>query len=223
MQNEVNENLKPSGALQGFMIFVSDFKILLFYIIGLGGSPWLIEYIFNIGPPWPNTAAVSAFTSIVIWLTLLWSFASWEKVLQVELTILVKRFCIVTFCLLCIYAVVVTWFVVPADDFQNREAIGFILRPEIVEELEKDKSKTIKILFEGAEYEPTEIWKPWTVNCIRSLIILIWFFWFGSLSFVISTFILHQYRGELIRLKNQEEKVDEIKNGSNISSNIPHE
>ena len=214
MQNE-----NTSNALADFLNFAKDFRIIFGYIIGLGGAPWLLEYVFKIGPPWPGPASVSAFTSIVIWLTLFWSFTSWEKIQQIELTKLVRRFCIIAFIMLCFYALFTTWFVKPASDsqdFKYREAVGFILRDQIIQVMIDNPDKTVDKLFYGAGYDPFMIWKAWTVNLTRSGILILWFFLFGSLSFVISVFILHQYQRQVARVTNSEE-ISQPKTSEEIS------
>ena len=42
----------------------------------------------------------------------------------------------------------------------------------------------------GAGYDPTKIWEPWTVNCMRMTLFVSWLLFFGSISISLATFEL---------------------------------
>jgi len=100
MAHAPDPNANP---LDPFWVIVNQYRSLLVYIIGFGAGPWLVDWILAIGPPWPQSTAVSAFTSLVGMLVLIFSYSQWEQLRDIEYRSLLRYLVPVAFASLIIY------------------------------------------------------------------------------------------------------------------------
>jgi len=57
---------------------------------------------------------------------------------------------------------------------------------------------TIKEALDGASYDSTAIWEPWTVQTIQSVLLISWLSVFGFISLLCSSFLLLQEKGSRV-------------------------
>lgn len=180
-----------------FLRFLRDYRVI-WYLIGFGAAPYLLDLIFAVGPPWPQATGVAAFTSLATWLVLFYSYSIWDDLKKAGLRQLVKVFTSIAGCSLVIFIILKAFLCMDAPDFRHQEAVGWVLQPNVVKLLRHyeqagQPSPTIQDLFEGAEYRPERIWTEGTVNTSRVALLLSWLLLFGSVSTLISVFVLIQH------------------------------
>jgi hypothetical protein len=192
---------KPSTALAPFFAFVADYRSIILYILGLGAMPLLLDFIYAVGPPWPQSTAVAAFTTLVSWLVLLYSYAMWDDLKKTNLRQLIGWMAPLATLSLVVFIFFKAFFCMNAPDYRNQEAVGWELQSDIqalFDKLDNDHQPrpTFEELFEGAKYKPYKIWKEWTVNTSRTALLLSWLALYASVSFVVSIFVLMQHENQ---------------------------
>jgi len=187
-----------AGALAPFRRFFGDYKEILWYILGFGTAPLLLDFIFAVGPPWPQSTAVAAFTSVATWLVLLYSYATWDDLKKAGLRRIMQVCTPIAGLSLVVFIVLKAFLCMNAPDFRHQEAIGWELRPDVERFLKKNETDgqptpSLPELFSGAEYKPEVIWTMRTVNTSRAGLLLSWLLLFASTSMVVSVFVLIQH------------------------------
>jgi hypothetical protein len=87
---------------------------------------------------------------------------------------------------LVIYVVLRSFYCHDAPDWQHQVAGGFMLRSDITDKMATDPHLTPERLLAMAQYDATRIWVPWTVLCVRAVVLLVWLVLFASLSGVVA-------------------------------------
>jgi hypothetical protein len=132
----------------------------------------LFHRLIGVGPPWPPPAA----TALLCWLVMVLAWFSSDA--GVEREILPRRaprwLIVVAGACLVLFLLMFAFFTIPAPDWPNIEARGLWLQEPIARDLDHSPGKTVEDEFEGAGYNPTAIWAPWTVALVRSMMLLLW-------------------------------------------------
>jgi hypothetical protein len=109
-----------------------------------------------------------------------------------------------------VYMALNAFCVYPAPDLRHRVAGGFVLRKEIRELQENDKTLTVEQLLAGADpglpgqegaFEATMIWEPWSVSAARFLLLVSWFAFVGPFFFLCAVLVLMEHKRHLARGK----------------------
>lgn len=162
-------------------------------MVAFGAGPVLLDLVLAIGPPWPTRTGVASFTSVMAWVVLLYSFAVWESIARYRLRSLIRTFAPLCACTLTAYLLLSALFVVDAPDPRNQEAKGFLLQDDIRKVVSMTEETPLTLL-EGNRWDPTSIWVPWTVATVRFSLLVMWIAFFACFSFMVSVFVLHQYK-----------------------------
>jgi hypothetical protein len=85
-----------------------------------------------------------------------------------------------------------SFFVYDTPRFGYQVAGGFTVRKTLLETFKMYPSFTIEEALDGASYNSTAIWEPWTVQMIQSLLLFAWLSVFGFISLLCSSFLLLQ-------------------------------
>ena len=187
-------SVEGATVLGPFGDFLADYKKLIAAMLGIGALPAVLDLVMYIGPPWPHRRAIATFTCLMVWVILPWTFASWREIAEGRLRRRLSLFAVLTLALLLLYIILKAYFVYDAPTAKDQEADGFILRSSIRRLLTEDPKMTIEDVRIGSEYNPMQIWVPWTVATVRVALLMAWLGLFNFLSMASSAFLLVQER-----------------------------
>ena len=191
----MNQEQPTNSVLNPFIGFFTDYGKLAAMTLGVGAIPTVLDLISAIGPPWPQRHAVAMFTSVMSWIVLPWGFTSWRTISATKLKTRLSLFAILTSLFLLIYILLKAVFVYNAPTEWNQEAAGFILQTKIQSLLDQVPEMSLLDAVRGAEFDPNEIWVPWTVAVVRGGLLVTWLLLFACLSLGSSAFLLFQEKG----------------------------
>ena len=162
------------GYLDRFREIVAGSKWVFTYVVVFGSAPIVLNFVFGIGPPWPNAAGVALLTSMVAWGMLIYAYVVWGR-LSIGGFRKVMRWAGPSFAgALVVYIGSTALFAMRAPDFRHQVAAGFVLRPTIVEVLNQHPEETPSSLLKGAQYDATLVWEGWSVGVVRFLLLASW-------------------------------------------------
>src|SRR5690242_1823199 len=138
------------GPLKPFWNVTAQYKSLLVYTVSFGIGPWLVDWLLAIGPPWPQSSAVSAFTSLVAMLVLIFCFSQWERLKYVSYQKMLRWLIPIAFVAIVVYISMKGAFSYNAPDFYHQEAVGFALKEEVKEVLREHPEMSVEDVFAGA-------------------------------------------------------------------------
>jgi hypothetical protein len=131
----------------------------------------LANFVFFVGPPWPDRKKGALITVLVTLSTLAWCHATWRPK---NPRFLSRVFGLLAGGLLATFLVLTALFVYDAPDARNQEASGFIRSAPVEELLKSDPSMTIDDVVRGSEDDPNQVWVPWTVAAVRLALLSSW-------------------------------------------------
>lgn len=184
----------PKTGLQEFRALLSDFKSLTSLTIGGAIAAPLVDLALKVGPPWPQ--GVPFISSISELLALIYIFHFWFSKSRKKLKTRMVVFLILCCLSLLMYLVLYSSYTFVSPATSNRYVKGFVLRPEVQELITNEFTEDDALV--GAEYDPKEVWKPWSITAMRVAILSFWLMMFVSLSIFIGTFVMVQ-RSRIIR------------------------
>ena len=186
------EMSSPSKELTGFQrflqVFVANWRKLAITMLSLGATPPLLDLAFNIGPPWPHRKAVAFFTTVVLWLVLLWTYTNWKGASRRTVRLAVNVFGFGLVLTMPFYIWTTAYFTRATSSSTDREVIGITLTKPAQGMV--DRGMPIDRIFASAEWEPTVVWEPGGVAFARLLVLGSWLMLFGLLATVSACFLL---------------------------------
>jgi TIR domain len=169
-----------------------EYRKLIFSMVSLGSLNAILEFGLAVGPPWPDRSATIFFTVLWTWALLIWSFSIWRSSNTRNLKYVVSISFIMFIISFLIYINLKSFFVFDTPKFGYQVASGFIVRKPVLETLKKNPDFTVEEALDGASYDSTAIWEPWTVQTIQSALLISWLSVLGFISLLCSSFLLLQ-------------------------------
>lgn len=202
-----SDRLSPLGPIRDHLC---NFRWLVSYIAVLGTIPPLLDFYLNIGPPWPHRRGVAYFTTVALWIVILWTHSQWHNTGQARLKKAVNSSAIFAIISLLTFMVLTAFFVENAPDSVHQIAKGFFLLPEQKKILEGGvfpdgtpfSANTIQDLLAANSWKAEDIYPAWTVYLMRYSLLCSWLIFFGSLSGLTSVFLLLQEK-KVVRKSNK--------------------
>jgi hypothetical protein len=135
----------------------------------VGGAAIVAATFLGIGPPWPGPAKLAALGALVLGFAVLGANRGGPagRLGRAALGALAPA-------LLATYLALSAAFVYDAPTPDHQEAAGFRLRPTMVALLRESPSTTVEELVKGSEYNPNEVWEPWSVAAVRLALLASW-------------------------------------------------
>src|SRR5947209_5841030 len=97
-----------------FRTFFKGNKEVLFLIVGLCAAPIVVDQVFSAGPPWPASMTCGMFTSVVIWLTTIYTYVTNSDNSIAVIKKQVRIWSLLVLIFLILYACLFVYFVYPA-------------------------------------------------------------------------------------------------------------
>lgn len=187
----------PKDAVsQSWWVFIRRNRSLFVGMLSYAAVPPIVDFIFCIGPPWPHRGGVVAFSSVTAYIVAISVYIHFahgiaSNTKNEHLRARLSQFMVLSIMTSVIYIAMCAGFLYDAPDVRHQVAGGFYLRPEIIELMKNDRTLTIEICLESAEWNPERIWIPWTVRLINAVFLLAWLGFYGLLGCIISTFAVY--------------------------------
>jgi hypothetical protein len=187
-------------ALVPFKEHVDSFKLLVKWLVALGSIPPILDYVFNVGPPWPGRSRVAWFTTIALWAVMVWTFGVWQGDTLARLKSKVNRFFWLVVISGAVFVSLTAFFVVDAPTPATQIAKGFFLKPEWQKVIDQGKfpdgepipAKSTRELLAANEWNAEVIYPEWTVSLVNLGLLAGWLAFFASLAALTSVFLLQQ-------------------------------
>lgn len=181
-----------TNGLEEFKEVMTDFRSVTALAVTGGVAAPLVALVTNIGPPWPT--GIPVLTSIAELVVLIAIFHFWYKKSRKRLSQrMIIALVIVTISFLG-YLILFDTFVFTVPGGKDSDVYGFVLKPEIKQLIDDKLVLNAEEALEGAEYNPKNVWQPWSVTLIRVGVLASWLVMFLSLSLFIATFVMVQRR-----------------------------
>jgi hypothetical protein len=176
--------------LEEFKDVLKNFRELgSFAIKGTVALP-LLNLWLKVGPP--PTAAISALTSAMEFLAVMWVFHFWHltpaKRLDTRMRVSAAVFCVA----LILSGVLIEGFTTRPPPARDRLVLGCVLRADVQPLI--NATYTPSDALRDAEYEPQRVWTPGSIVFIHVVLIASWLIAFVSVSLFLSIFIIQQKR-----------------------------
>ena len=185
------ETTRPDPAdgsvLGPFLGFLAEYKALLAAMVGLGAATAVGSLVTSLGPPWPGPLAVASLTGVAAMVLLAWTFltsrrrddASYVRRMRVAVA-LAAGLAVAYFAL----SALLTY-----DTKAGPVVGGFVVRPEVLDEIRQDGSTVGRALAE-AECDPGRIWTRASLTLALVAFLAAWVGFFGAVSAVLATLLL---------------------------------
>jgi len=147
--------------MPNFYAYVTNFRSLTALIGKAALAIPFITLIYNIGPPWLTPIAVAILTSIVQIFVLIYIFQFWMPLSRLRRKLRLRLSIIFGGVSLIGYLGLFAFFVFNAPDTNNRDIKGFIYTEAAKAQI--NSAYPEQRALQGAGFEPTLIWEPWTV------------------------------------------------------------
>ncbi len=181
-----------------FRLFLTDFQSGAAIVGKLSIAAPLIDFVVNIGPPWPSRVTVTFLSAMVQFLLLLFAFEFWlhhetdtEKLKRVRL-MLRRAITIVLPLLLLIYLFLFSNFIREEPDMWHREVAGWKYT-EKAEKLLETNNVSEKELLSYFGGDPTKVWVASSLNTMRVIVLFSWLLLVVGLASVIALFVSIQW------------------------------
>ncbi|HEV3167510.1 MAG TPA: toll/interleukin-1 receptor domain-containing protein [Isosphaeraceae bacterium] len=152
----------------------------------------------HVAPPWPDRLAVDFVTGLanVLAFSLIWFLVGTSKASRLRWMLIWAT--VATCLLFVVFLILRAAFVWDTTSAHYQEVGGFILNKNARRLQAADPSQTIKEMFHGYEYDPTNIWEPWTLVVARVSLLIAWFGFSTTMAVVVSLLL------KLVRTMEQE-------------------
>ena len=176
--------------LDPFLKYLKRYKAVVVAIVSLGAIPPLMAIIFNIGPPWPHRKGDSCFTTVTLWMVLIWVHSQWHGAAQRKMKRAIALLMPALSAFFLIYIGLTAAFVRDTPEEGYSVAIGLTMRDKYVDLMRADRALSEYDLLAGAEFDVMEVYYAGGVVFSRVSLLAAWIVAFGCLSAVTATFIL---------------------------------
>lgn len=185
-----------NSALSEFWRFTNDYKSVVSWIAKAAVFAPLADIVLNIGPPWPSRIAVSIFVCIFEVVVLMYSFEFWRKgtAKVADIRKIFKNSTLLLPFVFILYVFLFSAFIVDSDDAWHRVIVGFHMHDNIGEMASSQPSKWTPKELLSQFHEVEAIWKPYSINIMRSLFLAIWLTFWSVIAVIISAFVTLQWR-----------------------------
>jgi hypothetical protein len=202
---------------------VADVWKLFGIFLGLAASPVLLDWLANMGPPWPHRSGVAYFTVIVLLIVIIVTYSNWQNVALSRQQARINQLAVVTVITLVLFAFFFSFFVANAPDAAHQIAKGFTLTPEWQKILTEGKFPDgkpfpingIESLLKANAWKAENIYPAWQVYTVNLILLLSWLGFYASVASLASLFVLRE------RKKADNARKARVKASTQKSSSAP--
>jgi hypothetical protein len=150
----------------------------------------IIALLAALGPPWPSASAATALTSVLQLIILFYAYVFWKTGNARRMKFSVYAIMASFLLYLGLYVRVFN-----APDTSHRDVKGICYTDEARQLISSSYSEEQAL--KEAGYEPTKIWRPWTVQFLRLSVLVCWLTFCGSLVVFTVSFgqLTHEHGG----------------------------
>ncbi len=196
---------KVGKATASFTRFVRDFRSITVSLV-FGGGALVLSLVLPFGPPWPTVNRAAAFAAIVTAFAMAVSFTISKTLTRPRLRAVFISIVVALVACLIAYALLHSFFVYDAGGYEV--VGGFLLSPHVPQVLDQNPGWSLGDVLRGAEYDPTSVWRGWTVSFVQVSLLLSWLGICAATSAAISAFVVLQYKS----------RPDDISSSSSVSN-----
>jgi len=209
----------PDPVLAPLRVFIGRNRQILATMLTYCAIPPVLQFVFNVGPPWPQQAGVTAFTSIVGYVIAVLVFAMHEygASTQPRLRNVRKRLvrsAVLGAFLMIVYLLFTSLFVYDAPSPQYRVAGGFQLRAEVREHIDNSPGYTPADALRDKAYSAEGVWIPWTVRLMNVAVLISWLGFFAALAAFIGLLVVYLRMLSVLEPDLAQTRHDETPTGS---------
>jgi hypothetical protein len=186
----------PDPVLSRWQEFLVRNRGILVGMLTYCAIPPVLQFLFAVGPPWPQRTAVTAFTSIVGYAVAVLVFATHEYGATTPTRIRTVRRGLVLWAtlaasLMMVYLLLSAFFLYDAPTAPHQVAGGFLLRPETRTYLDTHPGSTAADALRDQEFIAERVWVPWTVSLMNLAFLVSWLGFFAALAAFIGLFVVY--------------------------------
>jgi len=93
-----------------------------------------------------------------------------------------------------VYMFLFASFIVDADDARHRVVIGYKMHDDVAEMQTSNPSQWTPEELILQFHDVMAVWTPWSVNVMRTIMLVVWLLVWAALSVVVSAFVAIQWR-----------------------------
>lgn len=180
----------------GFKKFLKKAKDNASQASGLLGP--IIALLAALGPPWPSASAATALTSVLQLIILICAYVFWKTGNKRRMKLSVYAILASLLLYIGLYAMRVF----NAPDTSHRDVKGICYTDQARKLISSSYSEEQAL--KEAGYEPTKIWRPWTVQFMRLSVLVCWLVFCSSLIAFTASF------GQLMHERDQDKDAPPI-------------
>ncbi len=202
----MSAGLPQSGALDGFWSFVGDVTSLWGLLGKLAVLVPFVDLVANIGPPWPNRAAVSLLSCVVQLAMFMYVFERYNTRGRVQsLQTSMQYLGVLALIIGLLYLAMLSNFAVDHPKGWDREVIGFEYRsPDIARQAERLNGDPKKLV--DSHGSATAIWTNRSLTVVRIGLWLLWIVCWALGSMFVAIFVSLRWRRHQAQLRKREKQ-----------------
>lgn len=176
--------------LEEFRAALADYKSIGPWAIGGAVFVPLVDYLIQLGPPWPGGLPV--ITSIAELLVLIVSFHFWFRSPRKRVSRRLIIFLVLLILCFGAYLYCDSAYTFAAGANVTKSVKGFTLRPDVAPLISADF--TPEDALRSAEYQAEAVWTAESITAMRLILLSMWLASFVFLSATVATFVLYHRR-----------------------------
>lgn len=179
----------PRTGLDEFREVVTDFRSFLSWTLNVAIVAPIADFVIKLGPTWPSGLPIITTLVEVIVLMLLFHFFARKAQRRIS-RVMYGVLCALVFAFPA-YLVIRETYTFESAVTKNRDAKGFVLRPEVATLIPASVTDADDALVK-AEYEPKSVWTPGSITAVKMTLLGLWLVTFASLVASLASFVLLQ-------------------------------
>jgi hypothetical protein len=193
---------ETNSPLTEFWHYAADFRSLSGWVATAVVAAPFADMALGIGPPWYNRLANSAFLSIGVAFTVMYSFEFWRKRPQNTVRQAFVLGMVSAGILFLAYLFTSAFFIADSDDQGNVEIIGFAMHDDVRQMVDAKPShwtpKELLLQF----HDPMEVWTRSSVIMMRITLLLSWLLMWIAIAVGMAAFLALQWKSAAHLSKN---------------------
>lgn len=182
---------QPINPLTDFWLFLTNFKDILAWVAILATIAPLVDLLTHLGPAWPKPRqGIAILTSLIELFVLMYAFVFWRtKAKQKIKNVMQLSYSFCALLLVC-YLTFLSFYTIESPLSGETVVEGLVYQKNIKEFISETSAWTLSDLLEFLS--PEQIWKPWSIKVMQSVLLINWLLFWMFLGVGIATFICLQ-------------------------------
>jgi hypothetical protein len=183
---------KPRTGYEDFLEVAKKFRKLSFGVIGGGAVAPFAAYVAGITPPWPH--GITLPTALVELVVLILVFQFFRRSPRKVINKVMRLSAAGLFVASALYLSLFSFATFEIGDSKERDVKGFVCVEKLPDATRAECPFVGQERLKDAAFHAELIWRPWSIQLVRLVIVLVWLGDFLLLSTLIGTFVVFQTR-----------------------------